>query len=116
MALMRRFMQAAPLVNAPVRVAVNSRLLGRLLGRSVTLLTYTGRKSGREFSIPVAYRRNGDELTIAANVPDAKTWWRNFLGEGGPVTVRLGGVDHQGHALARRDEKGRVTVTVSLQR
>jgi hypothetical protein len=47
--------------------------------------------------------------------PDAKSWWRNFLGEGGPITLlRLDGVDRTGHAVADRDEKGRVTVTVQL--
>ena len=46
------------------------------------MITYTGRRSGRTFTIPVAYRRRGDEIEIAANMPDAKTWWRNFLGDG----------------------------------
>ncbi len=53
------------------------------------MITYTGRRSGRTFSIPVAYRRSGDDIEVAANLPDAKTWWRNFLGEGGPVTLTL---------------------------
>jgi hypothetical protein len=47
--------------------------------------------------------------------PDAKSWWRNFLGEGGPITLlRLDGADRTGHAVADRDEKGRVTVTIQL--
>jgi hypothetical protein len=78
------------------------------------MLTYTGRRSGRTFSIPVGYRRSGDEINIAVSMPDAKTWWRNFLGDGGPVTLRLDGTERPGQAVAQRDEEGRVTVTVRL--
>jgi hypothetical protein len=41
-------------------------------------------------------------------------WWRNFLAEGGPISLQLDGIDRTGHAIARRDEAGRVTVTVRL--
>ena len=78
-------------------------------------VTYTGRRSGRTFSIPVAYRRRGDEnIDIGANLPDAKTWWRNFLGDGAPLSVTLDGVERAGHGVAHRDDKGRVTVRVRL--
>jgi hypothetical protein len=47
--------------------------------------------------------------------PDNKTWWRNFLGEGGPITLlKLDGQDRTGHGVADRDDKGRVEVTVQL--
>ncbi len=46
--------------------------------------------------------------------PVPKTWWRNFLGSGGPITLRLNGTDQTGHAVATRDDHGRVTVTVKL--
>jgi hypothetical protein len=78
------------------------------------MLTYTGRRSGRTFSTPVGYRRTGDDVTIGVRMPDAKTWWRNFLGAGGPLSLHLDGTDRPGHAVARRDEKGRVTVSVKL--
>ena len=110
----RRIMRAAPLFNAPVTALANSRLLGRLIGRNVALITYIGRRSGRTISMPVAYRRSGDELHVAANLPDAKTWWRNFLGDGAPVSVRVAGVDRSGHAVAQRDADGRVTVRIRL--
>jgi hypothetical protein len=88
---------------------------GRLVGRSIVVITYTGRRSGRTFSIPVSYRRNGDQVTIRVALPDAKTWWRNFLGAGGPLSLHLNGTDRPGHAVAQRDEQGRVTVSVSLK-
>jgi hypothetical protein len=62
----------------------------------------------------VAYRRADDAVVISANMPEAKTWWRNFLGNGGPVTLQLDGAERVGHAVAQQDEKGRVIVTVRL--
>ena len=110
----RLVMRAAPLFNAPVAALANSRRFGGLVNRNITMLSYTGRRSGRKFSTPVAYRRTGDEITINANLPQTKTWWRNFLGDGGPMTLQLNGTDRAGHAVAKRDNKGRVTVTVRL--
>jgi hypothetical protein len=110
----RSIMRAAPLLNAPVTAIASSPRLGAGLRRSVTLITYTGRRSGRTFSIPVSYRRRGDEIDIGANLPDAKTWWRNFLGDGAPMSLNLDGVERAGHAVAHRDDKGRVTVHVRL--
>jgi hypothetical protein len=77
-------------------------------------VTYTGRRSGRTFTIPVGYKRDDDVVTIGVRFPDAKTWWRNFLGAGGPMTIELDGAGRTGHAVAERDRRGRVTVTVDL--
>ena len=112
---LRLLMRAAPLFNAPVAAIANSPPLGARLRRNVTLITYTGRRSGQTFSIPVAYRRRGDEnIDIAANLSDAKTWWRNFVGDGAPLSLTLDGAERAGHAVAHRDDKGRVTVRVRL--
>jgi hypothetical protein len=85
-----------------------------VVSRRLTVVTYTGRRSGRTFRIPVGYRRTGDTVTIGVRLPDAKTWWRNFTGAGGPLSLELDGVDRTGHAVTRRDAAGRVTVTVRL--
>src|ERR1700751_6281424 len=103
-------MGAGPLVKAPGAAIANSPRLGARLRRSVTMITYAGRRSGRTFSTPVAYRRRSDEIEIAANLPDAKTWWRNLVGEGGPVSLTLDGAERTGHAVASRGDKGGVTV------
>jgi hypothetical protein len=87
---------------------------GRLISRRLTVVTYVGRRSGRTFSTPVAFRRAADTVTIGVQLPDAKLWWRNFLAEGGPISLQLDGIDRTGHAVARRDGAGRVTVTVRL--
>ena len=87
---------------------------GRLVRRHLTQVTYTGRRSGRAVSTPVGYRRAGDVVTIRVGLPDRKSWWRNFTGDGAPLTLELDDTGRTGHAVARRDEKGRVTVTVHL--
>lgn len=110
----RLVMRAAPLLNMPVAAVATSRRFGGLVNRNIAVLRYTGRRSGRSFSIPVAYRRTGDEITINANLPETKTWWRNFLGAGAPLTLQLDGTERNGHAVATRDQKGRVTVAVRL--
>jgi hypothetical protein len=95
------------LIDAPV--------VGPFVRRGLINIRYVGRRSGKTIETPVGYRRSGDTITINVMSPDAKSWWRNFLGEGGPITLRkLDGADRTGHAVADRDEKGRVTVTVQL--
>ena len=99
--------------NAGVTGLAGSRLLGPVVRRHITTATYPGRRSGRTFSIPVGYRRSGDVVTIAVELPDRKNWWRNFTGEGGPLTLGFADGDRTGHAVARRDGR-RVTITVRL--
>ncbi|MFJ1767296.1 hypothetical protein ACIOD2_43670 [Amycolatopsis sp. NPDC088138] len=92
----------------------SSRRWGAAVRRHLTIVTYTGRRSGRTFSIPVGYRHTGDTVVIGVRIPGKKNWWRNFTGEGGPITVELDGGDRSGHAIAREDPKAGVTVTVQL--
>ncbi|TDV40655.1 nitroreductase/quinone reductase family protein [Actinophytocola oryzae] len=92
-----------------------SRRFGPMVSRHITIVTYTGRRSGRSFSTPVGYRRDGDTVMIGVSIPDKKNWWRNFTGEGGPLSLELDGTARTGHAVAHRDEKGQVSVTVRLE-
>ncbi|NNH74866.1 nitroreductase family deazaflavin-dependent oxidoreductase [Nocardia uniformis] len=101
-------------MNGAVVALIDAPVIGRLMGRGFVVITYVGRRSGKTISTPVNYRRKGDTLTIGVAMADKKTWWRNFLGEGGPISLHLNGVDRTGHAVARRDERGRVTVKVQL--
>nr|WP_218003119.1 nitroreductase/quinone reductase family protein [Nocardia asiatica] len=101
-------------VNGGVVALLDVPLLGKLLGKGFVVITYVGRRSGRTFSTPVNYWRKGDELVIGVAMPDKKSWWRNFTDEGGPITLHLDGADRRGHAVAQRDERGRVFVKVRL--
>ncbi len=107
----RRFVE---IFNSGVTRLTDSPRWGNVVGRYITSISYTGRKSGRQFTLPVGYRRTGDTVTIGANLPDQKAWWRNFLGDGAPMTIQLDGTERSGHAIAHRDERGRVAVTLEL--
>jgi hypothetical protein len=90
-------------------------LLGKVFGRKLVVIRYVGRRSGNVFQTPVAYWRHDGEIWIGVGWPDRKSWWRNFLGEGAPITlVGLDGADRQGHGVAERDSAGRVFVKVRL--
>lgn len=94
---------------------INAPIVGNVVGRGLVVIRYVGRRSGKSFEIPVGYRRKGRDIVIGVAMPDSKTWWRNFLDGGGAITlVNLGGRDRKGHAVADRDARGRVSVTVRL--
>jgi hypothetical protein len=100
--------------NALVLALRSSPRWGGVARRHLTIVTYTGRRSGRTFSIPVGYRRTGDTVEIGVRLAGRKNWWRNFTGDGGPISLELDGTDRTGHAIARRDAKAGVTVSVRL--
>lgn len=60
------------------------------------LLTVTGRKTGRAFTLPVFYNRQGDRLLFISH-PERR-WWRNLRG-GAPVTVWLCGRARPGQGV-----------------
>ena len=102
-------------VNATAVALLDTPVLGRIVGRGLVKIRYVGRRSGRTVELPVGYRRSGNDIVIGVMAPDAKTWWRNFLGDGGPIAVLgLDGRDRIAHAVANRDATGRVSVTVAL--
>ncbi len=85
-----------------------------LLSARVLLISSTGRRSGRSFTLPVQYVREGDEVVVTVGWPEKKTWWRNFTGEPRPVTLRLAGRDVGGTARAVEREDGGVQVRIAL--
>jgi hypothetical protein len=57
-----------------------------LLSKSLLLISFSGRKSGRRYEIPVAYVRDGASILIASRAG----WWKNLRG-GRPVELLLQG-------------------------
>lgn len=89
-------------VNPVVRSTVRHLPHGRLAD-AVALLTYEGRFSGREFTIPVEYARAGHRrYLIVPGEPEHKTWWRNFR-EPADVRLLVSGADHSGRAALLTD-------------
>jgi len=57
------------------------RLLGRVAGMPVLLLTTTGRRSGRARTTPLTYFEDGDELVVVASnggEDRPPAWWLNL--------------------------------------
>ncbi|MFC4602219.1 hypothetical protein [Rhodococcus kronopolitis] len=111
---MNTFQKVSAAMNKVVGAAMKVPMLEKLLGRSMVVITYTGRRSGKTFSLPVTPRQKGDELVVGVAMPDKKNWWRNFLGDGDRVTVTRAGTDRPGHAVSTRNDAGQVSVKVTL--
>jgi len=85
-----------------VRALLRSPLHGLLSG-SLLLVTYTGRRTGRTFTIPVLYAEVGVDLVVYVGRSREKVWWRNLRG-GAPVRVRLRGEELAGAGTGARGE------------
>lgn len=71
-----------------------------LVSNSIMAISYTGKKSGKTYCLPVNYIHVGDQMLTLSMTN--RTWWRNFRG-GAPVTLRLRGKDCSAHAEAFED-------------
>ncbi len=69
-----------------------------LLSRTTMLLTFTGRTSGRRYTIPVRYLRTNETLLTLTDSP----WWRNLRG-GVPVDLSIAGQNMRGRAEVNTD-------------
>jgi hypothetical protein len=69
-----------------------------LLSWGLMLVTVTGRRSGRVYTIPVGYQRDGDALTVLVSRPSRKQWWRNYR-ERRPIEAHVRGRRLAAHAV-----------------
>ncbi len=73
--------RAATKLHSFIYRATNGRLGGRLAGGPVLLLTTTGRKSGREHTVPLLYLRDGESFVVVGSNGGTAThpaWWLNL--------------------------------------
>jgi len=66
------------------------------------LITVTGCKTGKQYSTPVSFYREGDSLWVISS--RARTWWRNVK-NGANVSLLLKGKTVNAFAEAQLDEK-----------
>lgn len=69
----------------------------KLVSGNMMVLTCTGRKSGKAYTLPVSYAQTGDTLWVTSQ--RKRTWWRNLRG-GAPVRLVLRGQTCAGRAEA----------------
>lgn len=101
----------------PARVMMNA-VISRILrsrwhsirSDQLLLLTFTGRKSGREFTTPLRYVQEGEALRMTVVYP----WWKNLVGEP-TVRVLLRGQMRAGTAEVFSENDGEAVVKIHLQ-
>jgi hypothetical protein len=67
------------------------------LSIGLALITVTGRRSGRQYTLPVGYQRRGDEILILVSDAPNKIWWRNYRTPG-PMALLVRGTSMKGTA------------------
>lgn len=93
-----RFQRAA---NRIIRALLRVPGLGRLAGRRLLSVSFVGRRTGRRFTVPVAYTRHDGEILIGTPF----TWGRN-LRTGEPVEILLAGRRRTADVVVVSDEVG----------
>lgn len=85
----------------------NGTVGANLGGRSMVLLTTTGRKSGKHRTAPIQYMKDGDNIILVAsnggNV-NHPAWWHN-IGANPDVTVQIGKKKMRARAETADDEE-----------
>jgi deazaflavin-dependent oxidoreductase (nitroreductase family) len=87
------------LANRVVRGLLRTPLLSSAVGSRLVTVYVVGRKSGRRYTVPVAYTRQGDDLLMGTPFG----WGRN-LRTGEPVQIRLKGRLRQAGVQVYTDE------------
>ena len=70
-----------------------------LMSGKYLLLSFTGRKSGRRYTTPVAYLEENGVLLMTTD----SSWWKNLKG-GAPVTLLVKGREYEGIGEAITDQ------------
>lgn len=96
-----------PIVTQTMKFILRSPVHG-IVSKSVLLITFTGRKSGKTYTTPVDYSQDGDQVYIFTHA----NWWKNLRG-GAPVTLRVRGREFQGLAEAVAEDKVAVAAGLS---
>jgi deazaflavin-dependent oxidoreductase (nitroreductase family) len=87
------------LANSVVRGLLRTPLLSSAVGGRLVTVYVVGRKSGRRYSVPVAYTKDGNDLLIGSPFG-----WSKNLRTGEPVEIRLKGRRRQADVRVYKDE------------
>lgn len=71
-----------------------------LVSKTILLITFSGRKSGKDYTTPVSYSQSGEQVSIFTHAG----WWKNLRG-GAPVKLRLQGRELEGLAEPVAEDK-----------
>jgi len=87
--------------NSWMKWALTAPGIQNMVGQSVALLSFKGRKTGKVYTIPVSYDRQDDIVTLITK--RQRKWWHNFES---PIEVelRLAGHTYTGKAEIQADD------------
>lgn len=88
-----------PYLNQAMKFVLRSPIHG-VVSKSVTLITFTGRVSGKNYTTPVSYSQHGEQVFVFSHAD----WWKNLRG-GAPVTLCIQGREVQGMAEPVAEDK-----------
>jgi deazaflavin-dependent oxidoreductase (nitroreductase family) len=88
-----------PIVNRSMKLVLRSPL-HEIVSKSVLLITFTGRKSGKTYTTPVSYSQFDDQVYIFSHA----NWWKN-LRNGASVSLRIRGRELNGLAEPVAEDK-----------
>jgi deazaflavin-dependent oxidoreductase (nitroreductase family) len=83
------------------------------MSRGVLLLSFTGRRSGRRYTLPVQYARADQSLILWPAHHDRKRWWRN-LQPPAPVRLRVAGRELHGTAQVLVDDPAQIAEALTI--
>jgi hypothetical protein len=87
--------------NSMMKWALTTPGLQGMIGQGVALLSFTGRTTGKHYTIPVSYHREDDIVTVITK--RQRKWWHNFETPL-EVELRLAGHIFAGKAAARSSD------------
>jgi deazaflavin-dependent oxidoreductase (nitroreductase family) len=96
-----------PFVNKTMKFVLRSPVHG-MVSKFTTLITFTGRKSGKTYTTPVSYSQFDDQVYVFTHA----NWWKNLCG-GAPVTLCLQGQEHQGWAEPVAEDKNTIATRLA---
>lgn len=97
-----------PYVNSAVKFVLRSPVHA-IVSKSLLLITFTGRKSGKTYTTPVSYSQNGDQVFIFTHA----NWWKNLRG-GETVSLRIQGRELDGLAEPVADDKEAIAAALAM--
>ena len=93
-----------PFINSGMKFVLRSPMHG-MVSKTVLLITFTGRSSGKTYTTPVSYSQFDDQVYVFTHA----AWWKN-LSSDAPITLRLRGRDLHGLAEPIFEDKQAIAV------
>lgn len=83
----------------PIMKTILRSPLHKMISGQIMIITFKGRKSGKEYSTPISYFREHDKVYAFTH----SKWWKNLIG-GAQVKLRIQGQDLLGQAEPVADD------------